>query len=234
MEKSLKLGFSFPTILLAGALTASGGMAEETVPASKESVPSATTTSPSTNAGGHEALPAGGGANNAHGGVSAGEAPSKGTLDSAGTKGKAGGDSREKAGGATKEGGPGANPIDTRITVQPGRAIKRPPLGENKTSSPAVPPANWLRQNTPRQTGSPTSNAIGVPMDHHASAKGAPPGGAAVARQISGPAVPASTPHNRGVISGTGLSRAGSGPATLGGPAKNAAAINGTNIRPKQ
>jgi hypothetical protein len=267
-ENSLKLSFCLPTIMIAGALTVSGSLADEAVRAPKET----TTASPSTHAGGQGSHPSGGTAISAHGSAIEGSAGSKGTADNAGAKGRAGGNStgsvREKAGaksiGSARESGPGANPIDTRISVQPGRAVKKPPLGsEKKANSPAAPSSvNSARQTIPHDTSGSARNAIGVPLDNHAGAKGTSPGpqghgpaaadgaaknvigapgsnngnasGANIVRQSSGPAIAGSTPHNRAVITGTGMSRPGSGPGTLGGAAKNAAAINGTNIRPKQ
>jgi hypothetical protein len=275
----LKLGLPLSMILVAGALSGSGSLAEEAVPAAKEAVPAAkqtvpasketTTARPSTNAGSQGSLPGGGTANSAHGSAIEGSAGSKGSADTAGAKGKAGGKAAggvsEKAGGGSKEIGSGTNPIDTRITVQPGRAVKKPPPGdEKKTKSPAAPPSvNSARPTIPHDMGGSARNAIGIPLDHHASAKGASPGpqghgppaaadgiaknaigalgnhygsagGADIMCPKSSPAVPASTPHNRAVITGTGMSRPGSGPGALGGPAKNAAALNGTNIRPKR
>jgi hypothetical protein len=270
----LKLGLSLSTIVLAGALTVSGALAEEAVPAAKESAPAAketTTTSPSAHALPHESLPAGGSANSARGSPAEGSAPSKGTADNAGAKGKAGGTSpgvgREKAGSgptsSAKESGTGANPIDTRITVQTPRVIKKPPLAnEKKMSAPAaLPSANSSRQIIPRDMSGSARNAIGVPLDDHARAKGvssgpqgSPPAAAASAGKnvmgapgsnvsanaattvhpSSSPVIAGSTPPNRSVITGSGMSRPGYGSGTLGGAAKNAAAINGTSIRPKQ
>jgi hypothetical protein len=262
----LRLGFCLSTILVAGALTVSGSLAEVATPAAKK----AATPSPSTNAGGQGALPSEGTARSTRDSAIEGSAGSKGTADTAGARGKAGGNSpgggRGKADrgfGSAKESGSGTNPIDTRITVQPARVVKKPPLGsEKKATSPAAPASVVsARPINPHEMSGPARSAIGVPLDSHASAKGTPPGpqghgpaaadgvaknavgalgsnhgsagGANIARQSSNPAVPGSTPHNRAVITGTGMTRPGSGPGTLGGAAKNVAVISGTNIRPK-
>jgi hypothetical protein len=174
----------------------------------------------------------------------------------AGASGKgAGGNGAEQAKGATpspgRESGTGAEPIDTRITVQPRTTRKLPPGNEKKLSVPKMPsiPAPAL-QAIPRGANAPTRNAIGVPLvDHarahapiHAPQEGRRPGalgsfGSAGVAMASHPiAVPggaAAPARNPAVITGTGIARPGSGPGTLGGPARNAAIINGTRIRPK-
>jgi hypothetical protein len=141
------------------------------------------------------------------------------------------------------------SPIDTRITVQPTRAVKKSPVGsEKKVISPAAPPsANSARQIIPHEMSGPARNAIGVPQGRGTAAtqgvaKNAPGvlganarvGGAGIAHPASIPITTGSTPHNHAVLTGTGMNRPGSGPGTLGGPAKNVTAINGTNIRPKR
>jgi hypothetical protein len=264
----LRLGFCLSTILVAGALTVSGSLAEKATPVSKK----AATANPSTNAGGQGSIPNEGTARSTRDSAIEGRAGSKGTADTAGAKGKAGRNSpssvREKAGagsiGSAKESGPDAHPIDTRITVQPARVVKKPPLGSEKKATSAVAPASVVsaRPTNPHELSGPARNAVGVPLDNHASAKGAPPGpqghgpaaadgvaknavgtlgsnngsagGANIPRPSSIPAIAGYTPRNHAVINGTGVLRPGSGPGTLGGAAKNAAAINGTHIRPKQ
>ena len=173
----------------------------------------------------------------------------------AGASGKGGGGSgAEQAKGAApspgKEGGAGAEPIDTRITVQP-RTTRKPPGNEKMMSVPKTPsiPAPAL-QAIPRGANAPARNAIGVPLvDHarahapiHAPQEGRPPGvlgsfgSAAAAMALHPGTVSGSTAapaRNPAVITGTGIARPGSGPSTLGGPARNAAIINGTRIQPK-
>jgi hypothetical protein len=223
----VRLGFCLSTILVAGALTVSGSLAEEAVPAAR------VTASPPASAGGQKGLPNGGATSGARGSTLEGGAGSAGTADTPGAKGKAG----------------GSSPIDTRITVQPIRAVKKPLLGSEKINPTAPPSVSSTRPIIPHEMSSPARNAIGIPQDHGAAAtngaaknpvgalggnNGRGGGGADIVRPSPIPAIAGAAPHNRAVITGTGMSRPGSGPATLGGAAKNVAAINGTNIRRKQ
>jgi hypothetical protein len=223
----VRLGFCLSTIFLAGALTVSGSWAEEAVPAAKK------TASPPANAGGPKSISDGGAANNAGGKARERGAGSAGKADTAGAKGKAG----------------GSAPIDTSITVQPTRTVKKPPLGSGKKAiSPAAPPsANSARQIVPHEMSGPARNAIGVSPPHGTDGTDGVAKNAAgtlgsygsvnrgnIVRPSSIPPIAGSAPHNNAALTGTGMRRPGSGPATLGGAAKNVTAVNGTNIRPKQ
>jgi hypothetical protein len=153
------------------------------------------------------------------------------------------------------EGSPGAAagkeaPIDTRITVQP-RTTKKSPLGSAKSAiAPLARPMSPPRQTIAPETGSPSRNAIGIPLDQHANTPGgsaalphgstarstsptSPKSGSAI-HASTNPALAGTRLQNGAAVTGTGVSRPGSGPGTLGGPAKNVAIISGTNIRPKR
>ena len=236
----MQFGYCLSAILVAGALTVSGSWAKDAVPAAKN------TASPPTNAGGgQKSLPDAGAAHNASGGQKS--LPDGGARGSAPEGGAGPGGKADTTGAKDKAGGNA--PIDTRITVQPNRAVKKSPFGsEKKAISPAAPSsANSAGQIIPHERSGPARNAIGVPQGHGtpaadggaknaARALGAngSVGGAGVVRPGSVPITAGSTPHNRAVITGTGMNRLGSGPATLGGAAKNVTAVNGTNIRRKQ
>jgi hypothetical protein len=256
----LRLRFILSSIVVAGALGASGALAEEAAPPAKEGT---ATSAPAAHGSG--SLPAGDSAKGA-GGASLGGAAAKAAPVNAPAQGKAGGNfGGEKAGGVSttkesgtpaKEIGTGVNPIDTRITVQP-RATKKPPLpSEKKMSTPAAPPLNSARQTIPHELSGPGRNAIGARPDDHARTPGGAsglqsgPAGAAAKPAAGISTAPANTAisahpgtgvmggglpaQNRAILTGTGIARPGSGPATIGGPARNATAINGTTIRAKQ
>jgi hypothetical protein len=226
----------FLSVIVTGALTASA-LAQQ-APAVKES----TTSSGAVHAPAQE-MPSGKENAGRPNGASGAGASGKGT----------GGNGAEQAKGAMpspgKESGTGADPIDTRITVQPRTTRKLPPGNEKMMSVPKTPsiPAPAL-QAIPRGANAPARNAIGVPLVEHARAhapnhapqEGRQPGAlgsfgsAAAAMALHPGAAPGSAPaRNPAVITGTGIARPGSGPGTLGGPARNAAIINGTRIRPK-
>jgi len=242
----LKLAFFF-SVVVTGALTASA-LAQGAIPGGKESVPAvkqSTTSSKPAAPVPAQATPSDKDSASRPNGATGAGPPGKGS----------GGNGAEQAKGATtsagKESSPGAEPIDTRITVQP-RTTRKPPFeNEKKMSVPKTPPipASALRA-IPPGTNAPARNAIGVPLADHARAhvpirgpqEGRPPGalgsfGSAAPAMASHPsAAPGSATapaRNPAVITGTGMARPGSGPGTLGGPAKNAAIINGTKIRPK-
>ena len=237
-EIGLKLA-CFLSVVVTGALTASA-LAQQAVPGGKASVPAVKESTTSSGAVHAPAQTMPSGKENAG-------RPNGATG--------AGGNGAEQAKGATpspgKESGTGAEPIDTRITVQPRTTRKLPPGNEKKMSVPKTPsiPAPAL-QAIPRGTNAPARNAIGVPLvDHtrahtpiHAPQEGRRPGAlgsfgsAAAAMALHPGAAPGSAAapaRNPAVITGTGIARPGSGPGTLGGPARNAAIINGTRIRPK-
>jgi hypothetical protein len=211
------------SLFVTGALTASA-LAQQAIPRGKESVPAVKESTANS---------------------SAAHAPAQATPPDK--------ESASGPNGATGAGAPtkGAEPIDTRITVQP-RTTKKLPLGiEKKTSVPKAPPISApTLQAIPHGANAPARNAIGVPLVDHARAhapihgpqEGRPPGalgsfGSAAAGMASHPSAAAGSTTarapNPAAITGTGIARPGSGPGTLGGPAKNAAIINGTKLRPK-
>jgi len=239
----------FLSVVVTGALTASAP-AQQATPAGKESSPAVNSSAAHAPA---QAMPSEKESAGRPNGPTGAGAPGKG----------AGGNGAEKAKGAPpsigkgaapstgKESGSGAEPIDTRITVQPRATRKLLPGNEKKMSVPKTPPISApALQATPRGANAPARNAIGVPLaDHvrahapiHGPQESRPPGvlgslgsaGTAMASHPStAPGGAAAPARNPAVITGTGMARPGSGPGTLGGPAKNAAIINGTRIRPK-
>ena len=246
LEIGLIRAFAAWIIVIAVVLAASTAFAEQVAPAVKESSPAAKASTPSMPAvhpSGHESLS---------------------TRDSAGRPGGSlpGKGAPLKAGNAPattpKESVTGANPIDTRMSVETRRAPKKPLAGtDKKPGAPATAPAINASRPTvrPGTMGVAPRNAIGVPIEDHARAKGAPltppataPAAVTGRSAIAMPATtgspsawaahPSSTPGIRMPpqwtgITGTGMSRPGSGPGTLGGVARNAGGINGTTIRTK-
>jgi len=238
--------FALRMIVISAALAASTAFAEEVAPAAKESSPAAKGSAPSIPAAhpsGREPLSIRDGASRP-----GGSAPHKGAPLNAGSAPAA----------TPKESATGANPIDTRMNVETPRAPKKPLAGtEKKPAVPAIAPAiNASRHTVPREMPSlAPRNAIGVPIEDHARAKGpplSPPAGApAAVTGRSAIAIPTPTaspgaltahpssmsgmrmPPQRTGITGTGMSRPGSGPRTLGGVAKSSGGIDGTTIRAK-
>jgi hypothetical protein len=153
-----------------------------------------------------------------------------------------------------------ANPIDTRITVQPRRPSKNPEkLRDLKTvSKPIVPRGIAVRRGiAPAAGGHVTRNAIGAAIVRHENVgpgSGEPNGSrlplpaaestVSIANANAGlehRIVPLSNPHltvtpavvNRGRIDGSALTRPRFAPANVGGPARMVVGINGTTFRPK-
>ena len=234
----------FLSVFVTGALTASA-LAQEAKPGGKDSVPAVKESTTSSKPAAHapaQATPSDKESVSRPSGATEAGAPGKG----------AGGNGPEQVKGATtrtgKETSTGAEPIDTRITVQP-RTTRKVPLGnEKKMSVPKTPSITApARQAIPRGTNAPVTNAIGVPLVDQARAHAPIHGpqdsrplgsaGSAAAAMASHPSAAAGSAaapaRNPAAITGTGIPRPGSGPGTLGGPAKNAGVINGTNIRAK-
>src|SRR5262249_8187139 len=148
----------------------------------------------------------------------------------------------EEAPSGPNDSGAGANPIDTRITVQASGLNKRPKIGGVKTivrpgalgrAGEAVPALNAI--------GTVGRNAIGVPVTNGAGAQGpnvfvpqsnphaqiSQPGSSVVRRESSHPSQ--ITSATAATISGTGVTHPGYGPSAVGGPSKpGAGTISGT------
>jgi hypothetical protein len=148
--------------------------------------------------------------------------------------------------------GAGAEPIDTRITVQPSRATK--PVQEiSGTKTKSGIGAQLPAQQASRQPGdSTTPNAVGFPVVRRGAPQAGPPG--VLPPPVTQPATAPANPNapanaglvgggskfghpavmNRAAISGTGMTHPGSGLGMVQGMPKSLGTVSGTNLQPKR
>lgn len=147
------------------------------------------------------------------------------------------------AGGAGTE----AEPIDTRITVQSGRATKP---GQNASGAKAKSGVSAGQQAPRVPSEIMTPNAVGFPVSKGGApqAAGSPGGhppdpqpGARLANPnfstgsaSAGERSVAPAALNHATISGTGITHLGAGPGIVRGTPKSLGAVNGTNFQRKR